>query len=460
MGNMERDEPLSPAGRLFLQPETNQIINCLIGVEKPIDVDAIKAVINDSVLLKHPRFCSLMVKDSCGREYWRRTEVDVDRHLIVFDKPLSDEYGSISDEDTVNEYAADLSVSSPLSTDKPLWEIHLLMAHRCIVFRLHHALGDGISLMSMLLSCCRRADDPMQQPTAGGLGTSSTPRRRLGLWTLMKVVWYTLVYVLEFMLRALWLKDKKTVLSGGAGVELWPRKLATARFRLDDMKTVKKAIANATINDVLFGVLSCGVSRYLDIRSPKALGEGLQLTGAAMVNLRPQAGLQDISKLMNNDSGTRWGNKFGMMLLPIYYHKGDSDPIQFLRSAKSMIDKKKLSLEAPCSYKIGDFVMSFFGAKLASILNYRILCNTTFTISNVIGPREDITIGGNPATYIRASSTSLPHAITMHMVSYGERADMQVLVAKDLIPDPQVLVKCFEDALLEMKDAAEAATKT
>ncbi|CAI9769950.1 unnamed protein product [Fraxinus pennsylvanica] len=187
-----------------------------------------------------------MVKHSSGREYWRRTDVDVDRHVLVFDKPLSDD-PSISDQDSVNDYLSDLSVSSPLSTDKPLWEIHLLMAHNCLVFRLHHALGDGISLMSMLLSCCRRADDPSQLPTIGGVGTSSTTRRRWSLWTLMKVVWYTLVYVLEFMLRALWLKDKKTVISGGSGVELWPRKLATAKFRLDDMKIVKKAITDARV---------------------------------------------------------------------------------------------------------------------------------------------------------------------------------------------------------------------
>lgn len=45
-------------------------------------------------------------------------------------------------------------------------------------------------------------------------------------------------------------------------------------------------------------------------------------------------------------------------------------------------------------------------------------------------------------------------AVTMHMVTYAGRADMQILVAKDIIPDPQVLAKCFEDALLEMKEAA------
>lgn len=277
------------------------------------------------------------------------------------------------------------------------------------------------------------------------------------LWRMVKMVWFTLVYVAEFVMRGLWVSDKRTAVSGGAGVELWPRKLATARFRIDDMKAVKGAVVDATINDVLFGVISAGLSRYLDIRSSKTLQEGVQITGLAMVNLRPLPGLQELSELMDSKTGTRWGNKFGMILLPLYYHKGGSDPLQYLRTAKTMIDRKKLSLEAYFSYKIGHFVMHLLGVKFASWLNYTILCNTTFTISNVIGPREEITVAGNTVDYIRVSSTSLPHAITMHMVSYGGMADMQILVAKELIPDPKVLAKYFEDALLEMKEAAEAA---
>lgn len=42
----------------------------------------------------------------------------------------------------------------------------------------------------------------------------------------------------------------------------------------------------------------------------------------------------------------------------------------------------------------------------------------------------------------------------MHMVSYAGRADLQILVAKDIVPDAEFLAKCFEDALLEMKEAA------
>nr|AFK36055.1 unknown [Medicago truncatula] len=117
-----------------------------------------------------------------------------------------------------------------------------------------------------------------------------------------------------------------------------------------------------------------------------------------------------------------------------------------------MIDRKKRSLEAHLSYKIGDLVMSTLGPKFASLLNYRILCNTTFTISNVVGPQEEIMIGGNPITFLRANNSALPHALVLNMVSYAGKADMQVQVAKDIIPDPEFLAKCFEDALLEMKE--------
>jgi len=47
-------------------------------------------------------------------------------------------------------------------------------------------------------------------------------------------------------------------------------------------------------------------------------------------------------------------------------------------------------------------------------------------------------------------------ALILNMVSYAGRADMQVQVAKDIIPDPEFLVKFFEDALHEMKEQVTA----
>ncbi|PWA34086.1 O-acyltransferase, WSD1, C-terminal [Artemisia annua] len=287
------DEPLTPAGRLFVQPEMNTIINCVLGLDRPVvGIDIARSVISNSLIVKHPRFTSLLVKDKKGREHWKHVELELDRHIMYLPDPVSE---STDDETAVNEYLADLTVSCPLSTDKPLWEVHILGAHKCVVMRFHHALGDGVSLLSLMLTMCRKVSDGDTMPTLETRASSkSKDRESIGswLWKVVKMIWFTLIYMFEFIMRSLWLRDKETVVRGGAGVELWPRKLATAKFRLDDMKTVKSAVENATINDVLFGVISLGLSRYLEDHSTKPLKEGLRITGAAMVNLRPSSGLQ------------------------------------------------------------------------------------------------------------------------------------------------------------------------
>ncbi|KAK1417510.1 hypothetical protein QVD17_26639 [Tagetes erecta] len=457
----QSNEPLTPAGRLFVQPATEQIINCALGIDRPVDIETVRSVVSDSLLVKLPRFTSILVTDKHGIEQWKRVELELDRHIILV-HDVDNSNNNNNDEDVVNDYLANLTVSCPLSNNKPLWEIHVLPAHKCVVMRFHHALGDGVSLLSLMLTLCRKVSDGekmvMIEPVASG---ARKCREGVGLrlWKMLKMLWFTVIYMVEFCMRCLWLRDKEMLISGGEGVEMWPRKLVTAKFSLDDMKTVKRAVVNATINDVLFGVISYGLSRYLENHSTKPLREGLQITGAAMVNLRKSSGLQEITELMKKNSGSRWGNKFGMMLLPIFYHgTSGSDPLQFLKRAKVMIDNKKLSLEAFLSYKLSYFVMKYFGPKFTSLLNYRIVCNTTFTISNLVGPKEEFMIAGVPVTYIRATGSSLAHAITMHMVSYAGKAEMQILVAEDIIPHPEILAKCFQDALLEMKQAALAAT--
>ncbi|EPS59799.1 hypothetical protein M569_15005, partial [Genlisea aurea] len=404
------ETPVTPAGRLFLQETLNHVINCAIIGEFPLaSVDSIKAEIANSVILKNPRFCSLMVRDSSGRENWIRTRPDIDRHVVVRRGLLSED-SSLSDDDVVNDYVAGLTYGSPLPADKPLWEVHVLVEYRAVVFRLHHALGDGVSLMSVLLSCCRRMDDPAKAPEIGG---GSLRREGWSFWVWVKVAWFSFVYGLELALRAMWRRDETTALSGGAGVEQWPRRVATARFRLEDMKIVKKAVPGATINDVLFGVLSIGFSRYLSIRSPKALDNGVGITGMAMVNLRQQYEYKVMLSIylsiflfiILDRVGIRMGNKFGMILLP-------NRPLDAVKRAKEMIDKKKLSLEAVFSYKLLHFITETLGPKVAGILNYRVFCNTTFTISNIVGPKEKISLAGNPLKSIRVTSSSLPHVRT------------------------------------------------
>ncbi|GMN37663.1 hypothetical protein TIFTF001_007002 [Ficus carica] len=221
------------------------------------------------------------------------------------------------------------------------------------------------------------------------------------------VLWYGLMFAVKMMARLLWVRDRKTAISGGDGVELWPRKIATARFCLEDMRIVKRAVGDAEPSD--------------------------------LKRSKPQL---------------HWGNKFGGILLPIHYRKGGVDHLHHVRRVKVILDLKKQCMEAHFAYKFGSHVMSYLGSKAAGLFSHRFLCNTSFLISNMVGPQEDVAIGDNPVTYIRVTSSSFPHALTMHMVSYGGRAEMQILVAKDIIPDPEFLAYCFQDALLQMKESA------
>ena len=53
-------QPLSPAARLFHQPHFNCTIIAMMGIGKPIDVDAVKAGLEASIV-RHPRFSSVLV---------------------------------------------------------------------------------------------------------------------------------------------------------------------------------------------------------------------------------------------------------------------------------------------------------------------------------------------------------------------------------------------------------------
>lgn len=184
------------------------------------------------------------MRDEQGRERWKRTDVDLDKHFVF---PAFADRPELDDDEFLNRYLAELAVSAPLDEAKPLWEVHVIASRRVCVIRLHHALGDGISLMSLFLACCNRAGDPGKLPALPRPALprpAPVPARGVGerLLAAAAAVWWNVVYIVEFVMRSLWVKDEKTGISGGAGVELWPRKAATASFKLDDMKVVKNAV--------------------------------------------------------------------------------------------------------------------------------------------------------------------------------------------------------------------------
>ncbi|KAJ8494069.1 hypothetical protein OPV22_015790 [Ensete ventricosum] len=438
------EEPMSPAARLFHAPHFNCHIIAIIGSGKEIDVDAIKAGIR-ATLARHPRFCSIQVLDDeteGKKARWVRTEVEVEKHLVIPDLHPDDEGGdtTAAADRLLEDYVASLCRST-MDASRPLWEFHILNfptseAAAVAVFRVHHSLGDGASLMSLLLACFRRTSDPDALPS---LPEPHRPPRSPSAVSPPPALGHSALQ----------------------GTEFHPKRFVHRTICLHHVKAIKNAM-HCTINDVLVGVASAGFSRYLSRRygeSGRRLPENIRMRSTLLVNMRPTPTIHAMAAAMEegNTSGDRWGNLLGYLLLPfpVAMYK---DPLEYVRKGKAIADRKKNSMEALFTHRSAAVVFKHCGFKAAAALSKRVLSNTTLSFSNIIGPTEEIEFYGHPMVYLAPTVYGHPHALTLTLVSYMNTMKVVLAVDELAIPDPHQLLEDFADSLELIKEALPTRT--
>ncbi|RRT50130.1 hypothetical protein B296_00026708 [Ensete ventricosum] len=201
----------------------------------------------------------MVLEESGGAEpRWVRTKVVVDNHIVIPD--LEDQRraaAAASPDQVVEDYVASLT-SAPMDRSRPLWDLHILNfptsdAAAVTVLRVHHSLGDGTSLMSLLLACTRKASDPDSLPTIPHQSRRPLASRKLHagggaftlllwLWAFLILAWNTLLDVLRFTATSTFSKDTPTPLTGPKGVEYHPKRIVHRTVSLDDIKDVKNAM--------------------------------------------------------------------------------------------------------------------------------------------------------------------------------------------------------------------------
>ncbi|XP_018453868.1 wax ester synthase/diacylglycerol acyltransferase 6 [Raphanus sativus] len=483
----EEEQPLSPAARVFHAPEFNCYVISVIGVKKKIEPDVIIEGLKQT-LIRHPRFCSKMVSkrnQNSQTQIWVRTNVVVSDHVIVPDIQNQNTENANADE-FLASYVSDLTLI-PLDTSKPLWELHLLDlktsdAENVAVLKFHHSLGDGMSLMALVLACMRKTSNPDELPTLPNQNRSASRSSLLTagsrgdfrfLWLIM-VLWSAIMLVLntfcdalEFIATAMFLKDTETPIKGDFRLSKHRRmSLVHRTVSLNDIKLIKNTM-KMTVNDVVLGVTQAGLSQYLERRygeKKKKLGEDqrnsndmpkrVRLRSAILVNLRPTTGIQDLSDMMAKGSKCRWGNWIGYIVFPFSIGLS-KDPLEHLRSAKRIIDRKKNSLEAALTFIVGKFMIRLFGVKVTANVINRALSNTTMSFSNLIGPIEEISFFGHPITYMAPSVYGHPHALTIHFQSYMNKMTISLTVDPTVISDTHRLLDDWEESLKNIKAAVQ-----
>ncbi|XP_034709435.1 O-acyltransferase WSD1-like isoform X4 [Vitis riparia] len=396
----EEGEALSPVGRIFHETCFNVYVIAIAGFKIRINVDVVKANLEHS-LLKHPRFSSLQVKDvkKDGGMKWVPTKVDLDKHIII----PSLHHTISSPDKMVEDYISNLS-KTYIDYSKPLWELHILNiktsdAESVAVFRIHHSLGDGMSLMSLVLACSRQISNPKALPTLPAKKTSNPDPVKSGrIWWTIRLVWNTIIDVLMFLATTLFLKDTMTPLSNGwkKGGGHVPRRFVYRTVSLDDIKQIKNGM-KTTINDVVMGVSLAGLSRYLNrrygetkedkgaIEKKNNLPKNIRLRATLMMNIRPSPGLH-----------------------------------------------------------------------VAAFLYHRVMNHTTICFSNVVGPMEEIGFYGHPMAFLAPSIYGQAQGLMIHFQSYINKMTFVLSVDEEIIPDPNQLCDDLEESLKFIKDAVIA----
>ncbi|XP_037441800.1 O-acyltransferase WSD1-like [Triticum dicoccoides] len=463
----EEPEPMSPTGRIL--EEMGVCIIVVMGLGTPFNLPVFRAGIETELVTRFPRFRSVQVMDGSkdGKPGWVQTKVNMDDHIVV---PVLDPVAVVSDpEKTVEDYVASLS-TLPMDRCRPLWEFHFLdfptsEATSTAVLRLHHSIGDAMSIMTLFMASSYSTADPARLPAMPpppkrtGAIYQRQPRPALSsfgdylawVWSYFVLVWHTLVDIMLLAATVLFLSDTRTLFTRADNVGRRKR-FVHRSISLDDVKLIK-TIMNCTLNDVLVGVTSAALSQYYFRKSGRTNTKRIYLRSFVPVNIRP------ISSRQTYVTKVETGNQLSSLICPfdvaLY-----SDPLEYVRKANRSMHRKKSSLEVMFTQVVGELLVKYFGVKIGAFIFHRLVTHTTIALSNVIGPAKHITLCGHPIAFMATSIYGQPQALTMHYLNYGSTIRIIMAVDDAQFPDCHQILDDFAESIRLIKDVAALSKLT
>ncbi|XP_030928792.1 O-acyltransferase WSD1-like isoform X2 [Quercus lobata] len=400
--------------------------------------------------------------DGKGERQWKRVEVKLEKHVNVpiFPTGLS----PTSYDEYLEDYISRISMEH-FSEDKPLWEIHMVKyptsnAAGTIIFKLHHALGDGYSLMGALLSCLQRADNPSlpltfpsRQHTQSKSNRESSCRRVPKLFSLI----FNSVsdFAFCFFKSTLVEDDRTPIRSGIEGVEHRPIMITNMIFSLDSIKHIKAKLG-VTINDVITGIIFLGTRlcmQEINYKSSKS-----HSTALVLLNTRTMSGAyKSIEEMLEPKSKVPWGNRFSFLHVPMPKFKDDhksANPLEFVWAANKIIKKKKSSLGVYITSKLLDIVKKLKGPEAAAKFIHGTIWKSSLSISNLIGPLEQVSLDNHPIKGLYYVVLGIPQNLVISIVSYMGSLRVSAVIEKGFL-DPQKFKSCVENAFEIILKAAD-----
>ncbi|KAL0001963.1 hypothetical protein SO802_015744 [Lithocarpus litseifolius] len=442
-------EPVSPTGQYFNSSVLSVSIIAVMEFEIPINsLPSIMSLLKDVFLPINPRFSSIMVTGEKGEKQWKRVEVKLEDHINVPIFPIGlspDSYDEYFD-----DYISKIAMNH-FPQNKPLWEIHIVKyptsnAAGTIIFKLHHALGDGYSLMGALLSSMQRADNPSLPLTFPFRQRSESKSDRLsrGVSQLVSLIFNTIHDFGWSVLKSNLIEDDQTpIRSGEKGVEFRPITISTMTFSLDHIKFIKDKLG--TINDVITGIIFFGTRLYMQEVCQKS--SKADSTAIVLLSTRTVKGYKSVKEMIKPESDTPWGNQFGLLhvSIPKFTNLKSTNPLEFVLKVHKIIRKKRNSSSVYFTGCLLSIMKKLKGPEAASKYIHRASNYSSMSISNMIGPVEQMALVKHPVKGLYFMTLKVPQSLTITMVSYMGNLRVAVGLEKGFL-DPHKFKSCVINA--------------
>ncbi|KRH55869.2 hypothetical protein GLYMA_06G291300v4 [Glycine max] len=461
----EVQEPVSPPGQYFNSSVICSYVFGFLEMAVPIDDSQTIPLLKDVFLPINPRFSSIMVRDQDGRMKWKRVQVKPEEHVKV------PKFPECNSPELYDQYFGDyvtriLTERTP--QNKPLWEIHIINyptsnAAGTLIFKLHHALGDGYSLMGALLSCLQRSDDPSLPLTFPSRTSSNSQQAKKSMFkklpSFISSFFNSMSDFGSSLIKTRMIVDDKTPLrSGYEGTVSMPFTLSHISLYIDNIKAIKSKLG-VTINDVITGLIFYGIRLYM--QEIDRMARKANSTCVVMLNTRNVRGYQSVKEMQKSKVKGLWGNKISFLQVPIpkLGQSKISNPLEFIWNARKQIKKKRRSFSV---YLIGlllDLEMKIRGPEAVAKIIYKTLRNSSVVISNLFGPMEQMTLANHPISGLYFTMTGGPENVDITIMSYVKVIRITLRTLKGFV-DEQKFKFCIEKAYDVMFKAAMEISET
>jgi diacylglycerol O-acyltransferase / wax synthase len=411
----------------------------------------------DDKLLRYERFRCAVVRDADGAHWRDDPDFDIRRHVVR--EKLKRRRGQ-SERAALQERVGALA-SEPLDRDRPLWQFLLVEDYEggsALLARIHHCIGDGIALTSVMLSITDGGSDPplrerrprdsddggdwladvVLKPLGGlsakaaGLVERSIARSlemladpKAGLAGAIDTARLGAQVMHDVKAMALMADDSPTLLKGkpsGRKRVAWGEPIPLA-----DVKAIGKVLGSS-VNDVLLACVAGAIGTWLREQGDDPAGK--EIRAMVPVNLRP---LEDAWQL---------GNRFGLapLVLPI----GVEHPAERVFAVRARMAELKSSYQPLLAFAVlavaGQMVQPVQDAILGLFAK-----KTTAVMTNVPGPAVPLKLCGST---LRQTMFWVPASgdvgVGVSVLSYAGGVQFGLVTDDALCDDPQAIIDRFE----------------